>query len=64
MKITKSTTMTTITQGYPETMNILSRFGVRIGGEGETMDKTLEQMCLEHAIDIEEVMTELYKTTD
>jgi hypothetical protein len=45
-------------------MNVFSRYGVQIGGEGESIDKTLEQMCLEHALDIEEVISELYRTTD
>lgn len=64
MNINRSTAISTITQGYPETMNVFSRYGVQIGGEGENMDKTLEQLCLDHALDIEEVITELYKTTD
>lgn len=64
MNITRSTAISSITRGYPETMNVFSRYGVQIGGEGENIDKTLEQMCLEHALDIEEVISELYRTTD
>lgn len=64
MNINRTIAISTIVQGYPETMNVFSKFGVQIGGEEENMDKTLEELCLEHALDFEEVVTELYKTTD
>ncbi len=64
MSVNRSIAISTIIQGYPETMDVFSRFGVQIGGDEENMNKTLEQLCLEHALDLEEVITELYKTAD
>lgn len=64
MSVNRSIAISTITQGYPETMDVFSKFGVQIGGDEENMNKTLEQLCLEHALDLEEVITELYKTAD
>ncbi len=64
MKITKTSGVKTITQSYPDSMDVFSRYGVTIDGENDEVDQTLEQLCLKHALDYEEVVTELYKTVE
>lgn len=64
MGIKRSIAITEITQSYPEIMDVFSRYGVQIGVDSENINMTLEQMCLEHALDLDEIILELFKTAD
>lgn len=64
MNISKSTTISSLTKSNPMTMDVFSRFGCQISGDSESTDQTIEQLCLEHALDYDEVVTELYKTLE
>ncbi len=64
MNFTKTTGIMSITKRYPQTMNVFSRYGCNFDKMDDTSEQTLEQLCLEHALDYEEVVTELYKTLE
>lgn len=64
MKIDKNTTIASLLHQYPQTMDILSRFGLHASTDNDKEHRTLEQASLDHALNMEELMSELYKRID
>ena len=57
--IEKDINLTDLIQGYPEKVNILLESGMHCLGCMASQFETLEEACLVHGIDVEELLTKL-----
>ncbi len=57
--ITKDTTIREIVEEYPETIEILTNYGMHCLGCAAQTDETLEMACMMHDLDVNNIVKNL-----